>query len=186
MWLQWQLILINQSINQSIKLFKKYSPLIDRGRKLREWKKSEKIALTGIRTPDLETHGIWSGIGTATAYCLTQCSNGRLLGTFLFSRQDNHVQKCRTSLIREKSSTIPWDPNCAGTLKMRVLEWARRVRRVYWTMRTISASQRSTRWQLGSRFCKITICAAVFYEKFPLLSKFKRPRIICQKFQTEK
>ena len=42
-------------INQSIKLFKKYSPLIDRCRKLGEGKKSKKLILTGIRTPDLET-----------------------------------------------------------------------------------------------------------------------------------
>ena len=46
---------INQSINQSIKFFKKYSPLIDRCRKLGEGKKAKKIPVTGIRTPDLET-----------------------------------------------------------------------------------------------------------------------------------
>ena len=42
-------------INQSIKLLKKYSPLIGRCTKLGEGKDSEKFALTGIRTPDLET-----------------------------------------------------------------------------------------------------------------------------------
>ena len=38
MWLQWQLI----PINQSIKLFNKYSPLIDRCKKLGEGKKAKK------------------------------------------------------------------------------------------------------------------------------------------------
>ena len=45
---------INQSINQSIKLFAKYSPLVDRGRKLKEGKKAEKWSSLGFWAPDLE------------------------------------------------------------------------------------------------------------------------------------
>ena len=44
-------------INQSVKLFKKYSPLIDRCRKLGGGKKAEKLPWLGFRTPDLE---IWN------------------------------------------------------------------------------------------------------------------------------
>ena len=107
---------INQSINQSIKLFKKYSLLIDRGRKLGEGKKKRKNCLDWGFGPQTWKHGT----GTATvywiaaqsrhavkphcrgeqgkrpmiAYCLTQCSNGSSLGSLLFTRQDNHVQRC--------------------------------------------------------------------------------------------
>ena len=113
MWLQWQLILINQSIDQSIRLFKKHSPLIDRGRKLEEGKKPKKWFLTGIRTPDLET---WNWNCHSTLNCSThstrsqttlwrtnresalwlpialQCSNGCALGSLLFPRQQIHGQ----------------------------------------------------------------------------------------------
>ena len=34
------------------------------------------------------------GNRTATAYCFTQSSNGCSLGSFLFPRQGNHVQRC--------------------------------------------------------------------------------------------
>ena len=47
--------LMTTHINQSIKLYKKYSPLTDRCRGVGRRKKSEKLILTGIRTPDLET-----------------------------------------------------------------------------------------------------------------------------------
>ena len=102
MWLQWQLILINQSK----KLFKKYSPLIDRCRKLREGKEPKKLPWMGFE-PQTWKHGVCSGIGTATVrwharhavkprcrgkerkrpmipHCFTQCSNGSSLGSFLF------------------------------------------------------------------------------------------------------
>ena len=55
-------------INQSTKLFKKYSPLIDRCRKFGEEKKEKKIASTGIRTPDLET---WNWNCHSTLNCST-------------------------------------------------------------------------------------------------------------------
>ena len=57
--------------------------------------------------PQTWKRGIWGGTGTATpccgrkegkrpsiAYCFTQCSNGSSLGSFLFPRQDNLVQRC--------------------------------------------------------------------------------------------
>ena len=46
--------LMTTHINQLIKLFKKYSPLIDRCRKLREGKNRKKLPWLGTRTPDLE------------------------------------------------------------------------------------------------------------------------------------
>ena len=71
---------------------------------------SQKIAMTGVRTPDLETWNLrwkwntrstrsettlWKKTGKAPndAHYFTQCSNGCSLGSFLFPRQDNHVQR---------------------------------------------------------------------------------------------
>ena len=106
-------------IHQSKKLFKKYSPLIDRRTKLGEGKKAKNLPRLGLE-PQTWKHGS----GTATvcwivaharyavtprcggnagktpydAYCFTQCSNGSSLGSFLFPRQDNHVQRCTVSI----------------------------------------------------------------------------------------
>ena len=90
MWFQWQLILINQSIDKVIhKIFSIDWPLQKVGRR----EKSGKKILTGIRTPDLETwnwkcHVCWLA-GHARhaveekdekrpmiAYCFTQYSHG--------------------------------------------------------------------------------------------------------------
>ena len=50
---------------------------------------SKKVALTGIWTPDLERCNLkWN------TQWFTQCSNGCSLGSLLFPRQDNHVQRC--------------------------------------------------------------------------------------------
>ena len=66
MWLQWQLILINQSINQSIKLFKQIFfidwPLQKVGRR----KKAKKRSWLGFE-PQTWKCGIRNGTGTATA-----------------------------------------------------------------------------------------------------------------------
>ena len=74
---------------------------------------SQKIALTGIRTPDLETWSLqwkwncrstlWRKRGKVPfdAYYLTQCSNGSSLDSLLFPRQDNHVQKCAMLLYKD-------------------------------------------------------------------------------------
>ena len=115
MWLQWQLI----SINQSMKLFRKYSPLIDRCRKLGEGKKAKKLPRFGFE-PQTWKRGIWSGTGTGTArcrakqgkrpmiaYCLTQRSNGCSLGSLLFLRQDNHVQRWRCLIWDLNVSCFP-------------------------------------------------------------------------------
>ena len=67
---------INQSINQSIKFFKKYSPLIDRGRKLGEGKKTEKLPWLGfepqtwkrwIRNGNATVHGVPMGVHLAVS-----------------------------------------------------------------------------------------------------------------------
>ena len=56
------------------------------------WSHITKMILTGIRTPHLET---WN--------CLTQCSNGCSLGSLLFPRQDNHVQRCARNALFHKT-----------------------------------------------------------------------------------
>ena len=40
------------------------------------------------------------------AYCFTQCSNGSSLGSLLFPRQDNHVQRCIHNHILCNCQTI--------------------------------------------------------------------------------
>ena len=111
--------------NQSIKLFKKYSPLIDRWRKLRRGKKPKKWFWLGFRTPDLETWGLkgnWNCHGVVdcsaprcrgkeekrplTTHCFTQCYNGCSLGSLLFPRQDNHVQKCNIMELTKLDSFL--------------------------------------------------------------------------------
>ena len=62
LWLQRQLI----SINQSIKLLKKYSPLIGRCRKLGKGKKAKKLPWLGFE-PQTWKRGIWNGPVTGTA-----------------------------------------------------------------------------------------------------------------------
>ena len=114
MWLQWQLILINRW--NFWKIFSIDWPL----QKVERRKKSENIALTGVWTPDLDTwnwncHSMLTCSTRSTrsqprcggkqgkrpmiACCLTQCSNGSLLGSLLFPRQDNHVQRCYAQLL---------------------------------------------------------------------------------------
>ena len=74
MWLQWQLI----SINQWIKLFKTYSPLIDRCRKLGEGKKAKKLPRLGFG-PQTWKCEIGCGTGTGTARCRGQAPYDCLL-----------------------------------------------------------------------------------------------------------
>ena len=87
---------INQSINQSIKLFKKYSPLIDRGRKLGEGKKRKNCHDWEFEP---QTWKPWNLMWNCHS---TRCSNGCSLGSLLFSCQGNHVQRCEWKKKAEK------------------------------------------------------------------------------------
>ena len=110
-WLEQQLILVSRESYSN-----KYSPLIGRCRKLRKGKKSEKMILTGIRTPGLETwnlkwnwncHSMLYGQHPVNPRCRgntgkapyedllldTVLPMGCSLGSLLFLRQDNHVQR---------------------------------------------------------------------------------------------
>ena len=104
-------------INQSIKSFRKYSPLIDHCRKLRKGKKPKKLLWLGFE-PRTWKRGMWRGSGTVCwiaahawhavkprcrgkqgkrfmiAHCFTQCSSGCSLGSLLFPRQNHRVQRC--------------------------------------------------------------------------------------------
>ena len=62
-----------QSINQSIKLFRKIFSIDWPLRKFGRRKKSEKIATTGIRTPDLETEN-WNCHGTRSNHAVEEKS----------------------------------------------------------------------------------------------------------------
>ena len=118
-------------VNQSIKLFKKYFPLTDRCRKLGKGEKVKNCLDWGSNlrpgivefemelklsqhsklqyTFDTESkHTIGkNGEYPMIAYCFTQYSNGCSLGSLLFLRQDNHVQRsvwhelatCQTSYV---------------------------------------------------------------------------------------
>ena len=77
-----------------------------------EREKSEKIALTRDSNPrpgnvELPQYAVEEKRGKRPmiAYCLTQCSNGCSLGSFLFPRQDHHVQRCAWRL---KSTAVYW------------------------------------------------------------------------------
>ena len=124
-------------INQSIKLFKKYSPLIDRCRKLGKGKKAKKLPWLGFE-PQTWKCGICSGTGTATArcrgkegkrpmiaYCFTQCSNGYSLGSLLFPRQDNPVQRCIHLAGTGKRQRVepPWIGRCQIDSKWQATGW---------------------------------------------------------------
>ena len=60
---------INQSINQSIKVFKKIFSIDWPLQKVERRKKTEKIGLTEIRTPYLEKCGVWCGFYAHSVGC---------------------------------------------------------------------------------------------------------------------
>ena len=90
-------------INQSIKTFS-----IDWTSQKVGRKKAKKLPLLGFGPQTWKTWNLmwkWNchstlkrkrGKAPDDAYCFTQCSNGCALGSFLFRRQDNHVQRCTT------------------------------------------------------------------------------------------
>ena len=97
---EWQLI----RSNQSIKLLKKQSLLIDRCRELGEGKKAEKNDLDWDSNP--RPGNVELGKRPMSGYCLTQCSNGYSLGSLLFLRQDRHVQRCMRYFRRKLLNTL--------------------------------------------------------------------------------
>ena len=105
-------------INQSKKLLENILHWLTVAESWERMKKTEKLPWLGFRTPDLETwnlkwnwncHGVLNcrtrrcggkeGKRLLIAYCFTQCSNGCSLGSLLFPRQDNHVQRCRFRML---------------------------------------------------------------------------------------